>query len=76
MGRARGSMIMSEVISAMSHVIDVKVREKVYLILIPVFEDQDCDTLDECIGEDIAFDAALKNHDPDYFWFEEEVNET
>ena len=67
MSWSRGSLIMSEIIGAMEKVPDVKTREHVYAILIPIFEDQDCDTLDECIGKDVAFDAALQAHDPGYF---------
>jgi hypothetical protein len=33
----------------------------VYEILIDQFENYDCDTLDECVGADPAFDEAMVN---------------
>lgn len=65
MSWSSGSELMSSVIFALSHVKDSAVRRGVYAVLIPAFEDMDCDTLDECRGEDAAFDAALNDANPD-----------
>jgi hypothetical protein len=40
-----------------------------YKEIIPVFEDQDWDTPDECEGEDPTFDAAMRELQPE--WYEE-----
>lgn len=45
---------------------DHPLREELYLKLIPLFEDYDCDTLYECVGEgDTAFDNVFKTLYPD-----------
>lgn len=38
---------------------------KFYEEIITAFEDEDCDTLEECLGEDKAFDKALENIEPE-----------
>ncbi len=59
MGWGSGSRLMSDVISAMGEgEVAPTARVKVYGILIDAFENQDCDTLDECLGEDPAYDEA------------------
>jgi hypothetical protein len=59
MSWSSGSRLFSEVISAIKeNVEDEGTREIIYLALIPVFEAEDCDTLDECLGEDYPFDLA------------------
>ena len=59
MGWASGSRIFSGIIEVLQeHVDDFDVRRDVYEELINLFEDADCDTLDEAVGEDPAFDAA------------------
>lgn len=65
MGWSSGSDLMDSVIFALKPVKDAAVRRGVYAVLIPAFEDMDCDTLYECRGEDKAFDAALDNANPD-----------
>lgn len=50
---------MSSIIDAMVVVKDNDLRQKVYEKLIPIFEDHDCDVLEECCGEDPAYDEAL-----------------
>lgn len=37
-------------------------REAVYADLIRLFENYDCDTLEECVGKDVAFDCAWMAH--------------
>jgi hypothetical protein len=71
MGWARGSKLFSEVISAVrAHAPDEGVRKALYIKLIDAFEDFDWDTQDECVGEDPAYDEALKELHPE--WYEEE----
>lgn len=56
MGWSTGSEIFSGLIEVLKDKVDdVPLREEIYDVLIPLFEDHDCDTLDECIDEDIAF---------------------
>jgi hypothetical protein len=51
---------MSDIIDELKDRIhDDLIREEVYSVLIEAFQDRDCDSLDECYGEDSAFDAAL-----------------
>jgi hypothetical protein len=38
------------------------VREEFYKKMIEIFEDHDCDTLDECVGVDAAFDSAFEEY--------------
>ena len=62
MGWATGSSIMGNIVgdledSPLSHT----QRVLVYEILIDQFENYDCDTLDECVGADPAFDEAMVN---------------
>ena len=61
MGWASGSLVMSNIIERFNmNNIDDDVRESIYGVLIDEFENSDCDTLHECLGEDPAFDAAYK----------------
>jgi hypothetical protein len=70
MGWASGSEVMSEFISALNNEgVSYGQRERVYKAIIPVMQDRDWDTEMECVGEDKAYDAALKELHPD--WFEE-----
>jgi hypothetical protein len=68
MGWASGSRLFDSVIKALKPV-KAGTRSLVYSLLIPAFEDFDCDTLQECLGKDPAFDKALRTVHPD--WFEE-----
>jgi hypothetical protein len=63
MGWSTGSRIFSEIIEVLQkQVPDDGVREEIYDELIQLFwNDYDCDTLDECKGEDKSFDKAFKN---------------
>lgn len=55
---------MTEIIEAFSYVNATSEKaEQFYIKLIKFFEDDDCDTLKECLGEDILFDIAFyKTH--------------
>ncbi len=65
MGWSSGSELFGEVIKAVTdRVSSVEDRKAIYKKLIPAFEDQDWDTQDECMGEDPAFDAAIKELHP------------
>lgn len=59
MGWASGSELMSEVISALQGEATDEGRKRVYEHMIPAFSGMDCDTLDECRGEDPMYDEAL-----------------
>ena len=59
MGWATGSSLMEDVIYGIKiEIDDFDTRVKVYKVLITSFEEYDCDTLQECIGLDDAFDDA------------------
>jgi hypothetical protein len=61
MGWASGSCLMGEVIRVIKkEVPDDEQRRLIYKGLIKAFRNEDCDTLDECIGDDPAFDAAMR----------------
>lgn len=67
MGWASGSGMMDEIIDAMNEVgLDEVTRKELYEKFIEIFENQDCDTLQECEGKDTAFDDALKTVHPDW----------
>jgi hypothetical protein len=59
MGWASGSSLFSDIIEAVNDCdIDEETRISLYEKLIPIFEDEDCDTLQECLGEDSSFDKV------------------
>lgn len=59
MGWSSGSTLMSEVIAAMKNAeVPEYLRASAYRGIIEAFRNEDCDTLDECYGQDPAFDAA------------------
>ncbi len=61
MSWSRGSGIFTEIIEALNDAdVDDSQREKIYTSLIEIFEDFDCDTLDECLGDDPVFDRVFK----------------
>ena len=77
MGWSRGSQLMSEIITALEDNIntDDKSKELFYTHIIEAFEDLDCDTLGECLGESTIFDKAYHNFHPnidDDGYFEQE----
>lgn len=61
MSWSSGSEIFSEIIESIKTVVDYDERVNIYEALILVFEDRDCDTLEECIEEDLAFEEAYYN---------------
>lgn len=64
MGWSSGSALMSEVIASMQEAnIHEFQRVMAYKGIIDAFRDADCDTLDECVGEDPAFDEAFESRD-------------
>lgn len=65
-----GSTLMSVIISNVKEKMDVEDRESLYKDLIEYFENEDCDTLYECLKEDAAFDRAFDEHS--YFAMSEE----
>lgn len=74
MGWSSGSLLFSNIIELLQkHVPDEEARQAVYVQLIDAFEDFDCDTLQECEGEDEAFDSAIRDVHPD--WYEDEEDE-
>jgi hypothetical protein len=73
MGWASGSYLYNEVIRiAKEFIPNEKQRTKFHKEMIAVFQTHDWDTEDECVGEDPAFDAALKTIYPSWFKKEEE----
>jgi len=61
MGWSSGSSLfsrVSEIIGAVVH--DTDDKREIYEELIAVFEDFDCDTLEECLGVDSVLDEVLK----------------
>lgn len=63
MSWSRGSGLFAEIIDALNDAdVDDSQREKIYQHLIEAFEDLDCDTLDECVGEDPVFDKVFKEY--------------
>lgn len=74
MGWSSGSGLFSNIIESLTESdLSYEQRKTVYLILIEHFEDKDCDTLGECVGEDDAFDDAYYEIHPDYL--EDELEE-
>jgi hypothetical protein len=68
MGWCGGSSLMEILIDSLKkNVKDAKKRIAIYEDMIRAFMDEDWDTVDECIGMDPAFDAALKRVDGAYF---------
>ena len=61
MGWSSGSRVADDLIKALLETVDDDyVREEFYKKMIEIFEDHDCDTLDECVGVDAAFDSAFE----------------
>ena len=63
MSWSTGSSLFSDIIGILQEQVpDDRVREEIYEELIRCFwNDYDCDTLDECQGDDKAFDRAFKD---------------
>lgn len=59
MGWTSGSVLFSDIIGAINDCdIDDEIRHMLYEKLIPIFEDEDCDTLQECLGQDSVYDKV------------------
>jgi hypothetical protein len=70
MGWASGSELYDKVIDAARDAIpDPFVRTNFHKKMIEAFEDADWDTQNECVGQDVAFDAALYDLHP--YWEDE-----
>lgn len=62
MGWSSGSPVMAEMIEVMEELVsNYSTRVELYKRFIEIFEDNDCDTLDECVCESHAFDEAYKS---------------
>ena len=61
MGWSDGSTLMSALINSLVEVhVPFEQRTKIYSNMIEVFQHEDCDTLEECLDEDPAFDKAME----------------
>ena len=68
MGWASGSSLMIDVITGLKERgMSLKNRKIVYEVLIPAMQDQDWDTLDEPMGMDEAYEAAMRTINPEWF---------
>ena len=71
MGWTNGSEIFDGIINVLSNKLDDDdLRSAIYRELIPIFEEFDCDALEECIGVDPVFDIVIKEigaRDDDYY---------
>lgn len=67
MSWARGSQIMTEIIETLMDTLsdDDNSRAEAYSALIDIFEDHDCDTLDECLNIDEVFDDVYREKHPE-----------
>lgn len=71
MGWSSGTRLFSSVITAAKKAIpDMEKRKTLYKEIIDAFEDADWDTQDECMGEDGAYDEAIREMHPN--WFEDD----
>lgn len=70
MGQGSGSRLASGLIEAAKETISCDIeREAFYKQLIEIFQDFDCDTLDECVGHDPVFDELQEKLYPsDDYW--------
>lgn len=67
MAWSRGSDLMMEIIDVLKeHVPDYELRQSIYKELIVLFEEWDCDTLEECLDEDEAFAEIYEGLREDY----------
>jgi hypothetical protein len=67
MGWSGGSGLFRELIDVVN--LEVKnplIRKKIYEKMIKAFEGYDCDTLQECLGQDDIFDLVFLEQNPDY----------
>ncbi len=63
MSWASGSKVLSEIIEAVDrHVLDDSDKMSLYKDLILIFEEYDCDTIDECLEIDSMFDEVYSEY--------------
>lgn len=69
MSWASGSEMMSNIITTSEKFMQCGDNDSVayYKELIECFEDFDCDTLHECLGENVAFDVAFAQMYPEHY---------
>lgn len=68
MGWSSGTYLMSEFIAALKpRVESAEIRQSIYEALIPAMQNHDWDNENECLGEDPAYDAALRATSPQMF---------
>lgn len=61
MGWCGGGELMEKCVAAIqANVSDDEARYRIYVDMVNAFEEEDCDTLYECMGTDPAFDRAFK----------------
>ncbi len=66
MGWSSGSRLFGRIVEELEdEVPDLDTRMGIYRVLIPLFEDEDCDTLEECLGLDTAFDEVWQELYPE-----------
>lgn len=66
MSWSSGSQIFSDIIHTLKQSVpEYETRAEIYNSLIQIFENNDCDTLYECLEEDRAFDDAYFELHPD-----------
>lgn len=76
MGWSSGTELFEKVIKVVkSSASDRHLRRRLYMKLIPAFQEADWDCETECLGIDPAYDGALMTLHPDYFPDEEEDEE-
>lgn len=68
MGWARGADVANGSIKAINRT-NLRPSEKrqFYLDIVPVLEDEDWDTQDECMEDDPVFEAAMKHLHPEWY---------
>jgi hypothetical protein len=70
MGCSGGTTVMSNFIEKLKASprfrSDTEARKELYGYMIDELEDMDWDCQEECIGDDVAYDAALKEKHPDW----------
>lgn len=60
MGWSSGTRIFSEIMEVVKEHVDEATRKDIYEQLIEIFQEADCDNLEECLGEDDVFDDVWK----------------
>jgi hypothetical protein len=67
MGWSSGTEIMNALIMSVQGRMTHDDKVAFFQEAINIFEDNDWDSLEECLGEDDAFDEAVRNIRPEYF---------